>query len=171
MIQRNVTRDEFVAAITAKDQFAKTFRAKCDMMQMWHRCEGMFTDNGSLMGAIVVTYSKHNPVVANLQLLHTFFLHRNKGVGRCLCEQALLDAITNGCTYFRVSSERDAVEFYRKLGLKFWGEQKSGCLLSVFKIGGPTYKDGIYDANDVVIQRACNSNRKGCVVKPYGLPH
>lgn len=169
MMLLNITRDQFIAAITKQDKFANTFRAKCDMLDMWDRCEGLVGDE--LMGAIVVTYSKRSPVVANLQLLHTFFTHRRKGVAKILCEHAFSEAVIAGCEYFRVSSEADAVEFYRKIGFKFWGEQKSGCLLSIFKIAGIAIEDGVYDIDDTIIYRAINSGQKGCVIRPYGLPY
>lgn len=170
MILRNINREQFIDAITPQDKFANTFKAKCDMMDIWHRCTGLLCDE-VLMGAIVVTHSKRKPVIANLQLLHTFFIHRHKGVAKILCEQALLEAVNADCEYFRVSSEISAVSFYRKIGFKFWGEQKSGCLLSMFRIAGSTFNDGIYDPDDAIIQRACHSGKKGCLVKSYGLPH
>lgn len=159
----DVTREQFIAAITAQDQFAKTFVAKADMQQLWAEAEGCW-EGDELLGAIIVTLSKRAPKTANLQLLHTFAKHRRRGVGRLLCSFAIQYAYYSGYSYFRVSSEVEAVEFYRTLGIKFWGKQKSGCSLSIFQIGGPAYTDGIYNLADPVIQAALHSGRKGSLV-------
>ena len=74
---RSCSREEFVNAITEDkaDNFAKTFRAKADMQDLWGNCMGLW-DGDELAGAIIVSYSKRNPIIANLQLLHTFAKHR-----------------------------------------------------------------------------------------------
>jgi hypothetical protein len=94
-------------------------------------------------------------------LLHTFYASRGKGVGRTLCDFAIAEAHRYNATYFRVSAEPDAVQFYEKCGFTFLGEQKSGSQLSMFKLNGPTYQDGQYDINDTVINKAVY--RKGTI--------
>jgi len=162
------TRDEFKAAITTDkaDAFAKTFVAKADMQEQWDCCMGAW-NNDELLGAIITTVSKKDPKVANLQLLHTFYKHRGKGVGKVLTDFSLTHAIASGAVYFRVSAEPDAVQFYEKCRLKFWGKQKSGCSLSIFKIVDANYCNGIYDENDPVIRKALYSGRKGALASSY----
>jgi ribosomal protein S18 acetylase RimI-like enzyme len=163
---RNVDKKTFVKAIdpTAKeDNFAKTFVAKTDMIKGWENCVGCFNTKGDLMGAIVLTVSRQG--VANLQLLHTFHKYRGKGVAKKLVTEMLANVVEAEIPYFRVSSEKNAVGFYKKLGFKFWGEQKSGCQLCMFKIG----KNGghIYDKKDKVIYSALYSGRKGGLAVSY----
>lgn len=165
---RKCTRDEFVSAITEDkaDGFAKTFRAKADMQEQWDECLGAFDEDGSLMGTIITTIGKTNPKVANLQLLHTFAKHRRKGVAKQLTLASYEIAKAAGAVYFRVSAEPDAVKFYESVGFKFWGLQKSGCSLSIFKINGDL-QDGIYNDKDPVLQKALYSGRKGSLASSY----
>ena len=148
------------------DKFAWTFNAKADAMNLWEHCVGWYDANGHIMGAIVVRHNKRQPV-ANLQLLHTFNKHRRKGVGRVLTEHQFEESYKSGMKYFRVSAEIDAVPFYKALGFKFWGEQKSGCQLSIFKIGGPTIAEGQYDIEDPIINRAIYTKARGGLVKVF----
>jgi ribosomal protein S18 acetylase RimI-like enzyme len=165
---RKCTREEFVAAITEDkaDGFAKTFRAKADMQEHWDDCLGVFNEQEELMGAIITTVGKTNPKVANLQLLHTFNKHRRKGVAKHLTLVSYEMSKVAGAIYFRVSAEPDAVKFYESIGFKFWGLQKSGCSLSVFKING-TLQEGIYNDKDPVLQKALYSGRKGSLASSY----
>lgn len=165
---RKCNRDEFVAAISTDkgDNFAKTFVAKADMQDNWDDCLGAFDDNGELMGAIITTVSKREPKTANLQLLHTFVKHRRKGVAKELTITSFT-LVSLLAQYFRVSAEPGAVAFYESVGFKFWGLQKSGCSLSMFKIGGIDIKDGIYDENDPVIKSALFSGKKGSLASSY----
>ena len=164
------SRADFVSAISTdkEDNFAKTFVAKADMQDQWDCCIGAF-DGNELTAAIITTISKTKPHVANLQLLHTFVKHRGKGSARLLCEDSLKRARTNGATYFRVSSEKSAVGFYERLGFKFWGAQKSGCSLSVFRIAGNTFLEGDYDLSDTTINKAVNRKGKGGCTTLYDL--
>jgi GNAT superfamily N-acetyltransferase len=164
------SRADFIAAITEdkEDNFAKTFVAKADMQGQWESCIGAY-DGNELTAAIITTISKTKPYVANLQLLHTFAKHRGKGSARLLCEDSLKCARSNGATYFRVSSEKMAVGFYERLGFKFWGAQKSGCQLSIFRIGGDTYLEGDYDYSDTTINKAVNRKGKGGCVTLFSL--
>lgn len=165
---RKCSREEFVAAITndKADSFAKTFRAKADMQEQWDECLGAFNDDNELMGAIITTLSRTLPKVANLQLLHTFAKHRRKGVGKELTLQSYTDVVKRGAVYFRVSAEPPAVPFYESLNFRFWGKQKSGCSLSIFKVNGLLEK-GIYDENDPTIRKALYSGRKGSLASSY----
>ena len=166
---RSCTRAEFVAAITTDkaDGFAKTFVAKADMQEQWSECLGAFDADGDLMGAIITTISKREPKTANLQLLHTFVKHRRKGVAKELTLQSFATVFLKGVQYFRVSAEPDAVKFYENVGFKFWGEQKSGCSLSIFKIVGNSIEFGLYDDSDPVIRSALYSGKKGSLASSY----
>lgn len=165
---RKCSREEFVAGITndKADSFAKTFRAKADMQEQWDECLGAFNDADELMGAIITTLSRTLPKVANLQLLHTFAKHRRKGVGKELTLQSYADVVQRGAVYFRVSAEPPAVPFYESLNFKFWGKQKSGCSLSIFKVNG-LLEEGIYDENDPTVRKALYSGRKGSLASSY----
>ena len=156
------SRAYFISAISTdkEDNFAKTFVAKADMQDQWDYCIGAY-DGNDLTAAIITTISKTKPNVANLQLLHTFVKHRGKGSARLLCEDSLKRARASGATYFRVSSEKSAVGFYERLGFKFWGAQKSGTQLSIFRIGGDTFLEGDYDYSDTTINKAINRKGKG----------
>lgn len=165
---RETSRDEFVAHINEDkaDAFAKTFVAKADMQEQWEQCIGCW-DGGELAGAIITTRSKKTPYVFNLQLLHTFAKHRRKGVARLLTQDSLDRAQGLGTSYFRVSAEPDAVEFYKAMGFKFLGKQKSGCSLSMFKINGNSFEKGLYDLEDEVIYKAVHKKGKGGCVEIY----
>jgi len=150
------TADQFRAAITddKADQFAKTFVAKANMMKQWENCIGAW-DVDELMGAIIITVSKRAPKIANLQLLHTFAKHRRKGVARELCLDGLQRCRIDGqAQYLRVSAEPSAVPFYESLGMVMLGKQKSGSKLSMFRIDGSDFRDGLYDINEKIIQKA-----------------
>ena len=157
-------RETFVSAIDEDkaNRFAKTFVAKADLLGRWDSCVGAF-DGTNLMGAVLWTYSAKAPVVCNLQLLHTFASYRGCGVGRQLVSLVTEAALSDRAEYFRVSAEPDAVIFYEKIGLKFWGRQKSGSQLCMFKF------PGIYDANDPVIQRALDRKGKGGLVERFDM--
>lgn len=167
---RKCSREEFVSAITddKADSFAKTFRAKADMQENWDECLGAYDTDGSLMGAIITTIGKRDPKVANLQLLHTFAKHRRKGVAKQLTIESFENAKRDGAIYFRVSAEPEAVAFYESVGFKFWGLQKSGCSLSIFKIAGDALSDGVYNDSDPLIRQALYSGRKGSLASSYG---
>lgn len=166
---KNIDRNLFVSQITTdkKDSFAKTFVAKADMQKQWDRCIGAFDENNNLMGAIICTHSKRSPYVANLQLLHTFCKYRKLGVGKALCQYVIDKAVDSNVEYFRVSAEKTAVEFYKKIGFKFWGKQKSGCSLSIFKLTNNNIKDGIYDIQDKIVHSAVYKKGKGGCVEVY----
>lgn len=165
------SRDEFIKAISSDkaDSFAKTFVSKADMQEQWDECWGAYNDDGQLMAAIITTISKRKPFVANLQLLHTFAAHRGKGAARVLCEDSLRQVKKRGAQYFRVSSEPESVGFYEKVGFKFWGKQKSGCQLSIFRIDGKTFSECDYDYTDQMINNAIHKKGKGGCVEIFDL--
>lgn len=164
------SREQFVAAITTDkaDSFAKTFVAKADMQDQWDYCFGAF-EGDELVAAIITTISKRKPHVANLQLLHTFAKHRGKGAARALCEYSLYHVKSKQALYFRVSSEPESVGFYEKIGFQFWGKQKSGCQLSIFRIDGDTFFEGDYDYTDQMIHQAIHKKGKGGCVEVFDL--
>jgi predicted GNAT family N-acyltransferase len=146
-----------------EDNFAKTFLAKCNMMNLWEDCYGIF-EGSELLCAMVITVSKSNPRIANLQLIHTFFKHRGKGAAKSLT-MTLLNSMEGEFDYLRVSAEKTAVGFYEKLGFKFLGQQKSGTLLSVFKATSTDIRKCSFDKNDPVIDKMLNRKGKGgCVI-------
>jgi hypothetical protein len=53
------------------------------------------------------------------------------------------------------------------MGFKFLGKQKSGCSLSMFKINGKNFADGIYDLSDPVIHAAVYKKGKGGCVEVF----
>jgi GNAT superfamily N-acetyltransferase len=158
-----LTKDQFVAAITThkQDKFAHRFVSKCDMQDMWGNCVGVFIE-GKVAGAIVVTISKRNPLVANLQLLHTFYECRGKGVARELCQYAIDHAFKSNAEYFRVSSEFDAVPFYEKCGFKFICKQKTA-MLSLFKLSSPVIGDNIFEPDEYVWKQMNRKGKGGCI--------
>jgi len=167
---RKTNREEFMKHMTpcGEDGFAKTFVAKCNMIDAWGQVFGAWEGN-ELLGAIVMTISKTQPLSMNLQLLHTFAKHRFKGVGKALCNYAVSKAHTNEVKYFRVSAEPEATEFYKKCGFKFWGKQKSKCSLCIFKVGGLRIQNGVYDPQDPFTLKKLFRKGKGALVE-YNQP-
>ena len=158
-------KSDFLKAITddERDKFAHTFVSKANLGGYWNSCVG-FYHKKNLCGAIITTISKKEPLVANLQLLHTFAKYRRQGIAKKLCEYSLLYAISQKAKYFRVSAEPDAVIFYESIGFKMLGEQKSKSQLSMFFIGGKSFHEGIYDLKDPVINAAVfKKGRGGCI--------
>lgn len=166
-----ITREQFMARapFEGADRFCNAFYTKCDSQCGWDTAKGIFIE-GKLAAAIVTTVSKRQPHIANLQLIHTFSEFRRRGLAKILTLDALKDVHAQGVPYFRVSCEKVAVPFYESLGFKFLGRQKSGCLLSMFKVGGPNVVDAIYDKSDPVIRSAIDSTRKGGLVEVFGEP-
>lgn len=162
-----VTREQFLAALTPlkEDRFAKTFVAKCDMLDAWDYCMGCWID-GKLSGAIIVTISKRKPKVANLQLLHTFYAFRGKGVARDLCQFGIDYAIESNVEYFRVSAELDAVDFYKKCGFQFVGKQKT-CELSLFRLTSSNISENNFEPDEYVWKQMNRKGKGGCVEKYF----
>lgn len=163
---RPLTREEFTTVpLTVEDGFAKTFRMKADAFDLWSHAVGCF-DGKTLGAAIILRRGKRNPITANLELLHTFALHRRQGLAKKLVLEEYSKLYRNAL-YFRVSSEAESVDFYRALGFRFWGRQKSGCLLCMHAVGGSAPTQAKYDPNDPVILRAVLSGRKGGCVERF----
>lgn len=161
----SVTKEQFESFITKakEDKFAKTFVAKCNMLNRWDQVVGLW-EGDDLAGAILTTISQRKPYIANLQLLHTFHKHRKKGVARYLCQYSLIDCyLRKGADYMRVSSEIPAIPFYQKLGIKFLGKQKSGCLLAMFKLEAHKFEDIDYTVDSVIYKAATRKGKGGCV--------
>lgn len=162
---QKISREQFFATSKANshklDAFARTFIAKCDMLETWDSCYGYIV-RGEVIGAFVLTVSRQG--VANLQLLHVFAKWRRNGVGDSLMRNARIAAKFFRAKYFRVSAEPSAVKFYMRIGFKFWGEQKSGCQLSMFRFDGD---EEVYDRNDEVIISALYRKGKGGIVKMF----
>ena len=167
---RHCTRDEFIHQThsdrSKENNFAKTFVAKADFQDIWYCCFGLYANN-ILCGAQITTVSKRFPYVANLQLLHTFPTARGKGYGEKLSNFSLRYAKNQKAKYWRVSSEIGAIKFYTKIGVPFVGEQKSGCLLSIFRITSTKFSENKPDINDDVIYNAINRLGKGGCIKTY----
>lgn len=163
MLLKRVTREKFVASLTdlKEDKFAKTFIAKCDMMDAWDNCQGIWID-GELAGAIVVTISKRKPITANLQLLHTFYAFRGKGVASKLCDYALQYAYDSGAEYFRVSAELDAVAFYEKYGFKMVGRQKTA-QLAMFRLQSPLIVRNDMELDSYIWEQMNRKGKGGCI--------
>ena len=115
------------------DAFANTFIGKADKQEMWDHCYGVY-EGDELLGMSIVTISKRAPLVMNMQLLHTLWDHRFKGVGRALVDDAFKIAKEAGVEYFRVSAEQTAAPFYAKCGITFSGLQKSGTMLALIPL-------------------------------------
>jgi len=171
-----IPRDLFIRMPhSGEDHFAQTFRAKADLMDLWPCVVGFF-EIGEVLSAICIRNTRTYPIVANLQLLHTFAKHRRKGLARELVlngyrsirRQTVLGL--GGPEYFRVSSEPDAAAFYRSLGLKFWGRQKSGSLLCIHRIRGDEPSTGEYKL-DAFIESQLHSGRRGSLVETFSEPH
>lgn len=163
-----ITREHFIRSITdfKEDKFARTFVSKCDMMMKWHLVKGI-TVNDELCCAILTTHSLNGrfPKIANLQLLHTFLQHRKKGYAKILCNEAVENAWTDDCNYFRVSAEPEAKAFYEAIGFKFIGKQKK-CYLSMFPLFSPKIEEN-KPVLDSVTEKAVYSKRKGGCVEIF----
>jgi len=163
MLLREVSKDEFVAHLTddKADKFARTFVAKCDMMDAWDKCMGVWYGD-RLAGAIVVTVSKRSPLTANLQLLHTFNAYRGKGVASLLCEYGLQYAFEKKAEYFRVSAKLDAVAFYEKFGFKIICRQKTA-QLAMFRLQSPLIHQNDMALDSYIWKQMIRKGKGGCV--------
>lgn len=145
-----------------ENQFAKTFMAKANMLELWPVLGAWKA--GRLIGAIAWTITIRKPHTANLQLLHTFHEYRRQGVARELCCLMLARVVAHGATYIRISSEPEAEGFYASLGVRFLGRQKSGCLLAVGRVEGNGWEGCVWDREDpVAVKAATRKGKGGCV--------
>jgi GNAT superfamily N-acetyltransferase len=158
-----VTRPTFISNISSakEDAFAKTFVAKCDMLQAWDICTGLY-DGDKLAGAIVFTFSKREPKVCNLQLLHTFHAYRGKKIAKTLCQHAIDSALHHKAEYFRVSSEFDAVNFYKKCGFQFVGKQKTA-ELSLFRLTSSNISENNFEPDGYIWKQMNRKGKGGCI--------
>jgi hypothetical protein len=153
---------------TGPDKFAATFRSKADALKLWGNVAGL-VEGDRILAAICVRVTLRFPFVANLQLLHTFATERRQGHATALVLRAYKD-VHGHAQYFRVSSEPEAVDFYRSLRLRFWGKQASGSLLCIHKIVGYTPGTGIYNLVDVTVHKLLYSGRRGSLVETFPEP-
>ena len=162
---RSITRDEWIDSLTdlKEDKFAKVFLGKADARGYWDKALGCFVE-GELAGGIISTHSKREPKTMNIQILHTFYDFRRRGVAKYLCEYAYQEAFKEECKYFRVSSAPKAKPFYESLGMEFWGRQKSGGYLCFHKMTSDTISEGVYDREDSITLKKVYQDR-GCIVK------
>lgn len=152
------TRKEDFLQRPSSCPFYKTFLSKATTYTLWDSCCGLYNSVDELLGAMVVTHSKRRPQVTNLQLLFTYPEHRGEGVGSLLLKGAIESGKDSGSAYFRVSSEPNAVFFYEKNGIGFWGKQKSGCSLSLMKYDP---EGNLVMEMDDFVTKSLLSNRKG----------
>ena len=162
---RSITRDEWIDSLTdlKEDKFAKVFLGKADARGYWDKALGCFVE-GELAGGIISTHSKREPKTMNIQILHTFYDFRRRGVAKYLCEYAYQEAFKEECKYFRVSSAPKAKPFYESLGMEFWGRQKSGGYLCFHKMISDIISEGVYDREDSITLKKVYQDR-GCIVK------
>lgn len=162
---RKITREEWISSMTdlKEDRFANTFLGKADARGFWDRAFGCFIE-GELAGGIVPTHTKRDPKTMNIQLLHTFYRFRRRGVAKYLCEYFYREAYEEECEYFRVASDPKAKPFYESLGMKFWGRQKSGGYLCFHKMTSNLIEEGKYDIEDTITYKKVYQDR-GCIVK------
>jgi GNAT superfamily N-acetyltransferase len=158
---KHLTRDEFVSCAPLEEEFRKYYIRECDDMEGWASTFGAWQDGFEdiLLGAITIKIPKRWPLCCNIKLLYVFGASQGHGVGSELCQFAFRMAHFCKAEYFRVSVNPKAEQFYRKLGFKYWGRQRSGCFLSVFKVNGPEITDGLYVRDRYVD----NCLTKGCL--------
>lgn len=164
---KTCSREQFVSAVSddPADKFTKFFIKMSDDKGWWGMCEGLFDEDGDLMGAIINREIKRSGVrFTQLQLLHTFAKHRRKGVGKKLALTAHDFAVNRGISYFRIMAEQDARPFYESIGFEVVGQQKAGHFLILGRVQGEGFSDYHYELDDKVIHHeACVVPRGGCV--------
>lgn len=175
---------DFAASVTPAEKHAPSyslsavvFLSRCKLLKVEGVHASQFClmgvwslSSGTLAGATVVTLSKRQPRMSTMDLLFTFVAHRGIGVGKTLVEWALQYAFELGSVYFRVASKFNSVEFYRKQGFRFWGFQKSGGSLSLFRFSPTSWRpqDAHYDISDPFIHRNVFTKHVGGVVNFTG---
>ena len=137
MIINPVTREEWLE-YDEGDSFAKHFVARCDDDDLWDDVFGLFVDN-VLVGSHVTVIEDD---LANLKLLHVFPSQRGKDYGYRLLNHSFYYGNTYA-SYFKVTSEKEAVKFYEKAGYKICGKHNYG---PYYLILGK-YKNGVLDYN------------------------
>ena len=149
MLIKKINREDWVNALTPikQDLFARTFLGKADSRQLWDNAYGCYIDN-NLAGGLIYRLSKKEPSVITLELLHTFYSYRRKGVARILTDFCFKQGFNLEAKYFRVSSEKSSIKFYESVGFKSWGQQKSGTYLILGEIKTDKIEDMVYDIQD-----------------------
>lgn len=141
-----------------------TFVKKVTMFVIWPMI-GLW-DGKDLAAVICWKFTKSKPKTASIQILYTFNRYRKMGCAKRLCQEFFRVAKANDAIYFRISSEIEAQEFYEKLGVTFVGTQKSGCLLTVGKLGR-SFSSSTYDLKDPIIHKAVYRRGKGGCVSVF----
>lgn len=158
----SITKEDFGIAVSnhPDDAFAlRYFIPHATKDELWGTTYGAYK-NGLLAGAIAL---RERPNYFNIKLLHTFAAHRKQGVARALCDWAVAKAYCAGKKYFRVAANPNAFAFYRAVGFKIRGIQRSGCGLVAFRIGGPEIKHAIYEEDEQIRQWVHAKQMGGCV--------
>jgi len=163
---RLITEQEILDNIVPDDKnqdgFAKTVVSKCRTYDLWDRTYGYFVNN-ELVGIVITTYTKRKPITANLQILFTYHVHRGNGYAKDMVLESIRQAYEYGCEYYRVSSEATAVQFYEKLGFKFFCKQKSGTQLSIFKVNNAIIQDSDFNRDEKMDKMYFRKGKGGCV--------
>jgi GNAT superfamily N-acetyltransferase len=173
------TLKDFKAAVTPAEKHASSYTLSASVFASRWKFLNITDDYPGLMGvwspsglagATVVTVSKRQPRLSTMDLLFTFVAHRRRGVGAALVKWALQYAFEIGSLYFRVASKFNSVEFYRSLGFRFWGFQKSGGSLSFFRFSPVSWQpsEADYDLSDPFIYRNVFTKHVGGVVNFTG---
>jgi len=97
----------------------------------------------------------------NLQITFDVFFvdenERGKGIGENLFIH-FLDLANLKKKYIRISSEKNALQFYEKMGIKFLCKQKSGTSLTLFRIDNGKFNFTI----DSFIEKKMKAKIGGC---------
>jgi ribosomal protein S18 acetylase RimI-like enzyme len=171
LVRKLESRDEYAKLVTKEskklDKFCGRFLKKTDDMDAWEKVWSVFDDDGSMMGAVMVTVAKRNAGnISNLQLLHTWYNHRRKGVANILVQKAFEVAKCQG-KYMRISMIADdgSLDFYRNAGFVIIGKQRAGSYFSMCRLEGDSLHDSHFDLTDPVIRSVATSGTRGSVVE------
>jgi len=145
-----------------KDSFARTVISKCNTYDLWDKTYGYYVGD-ELVGIMITTFTKRNPITANLQILFTYYRYRGNGYAKAMVLETIRQAHEYGCEYYRVSSEASAVEFYEKIGFKFFCKQKSGTQLSIFKVNNSIIEDKDFIRDENMDKMYFRKGKGGCV--------
>jgi len=172
IVRKLKNRDEYAKLVTKenkkKDKFCGRFLSKTDKMDAWDRVWCVFDqDDLTMMGAVMVTVAKRKAGnIANLQLLHTWYDHRRKGVANVLVQKAF-EVAKSQAKYMRISmiADEGSLAFYRSVGFVIMGMQKAGSYFSMCRLSGDSLHDSHFDLMDPVIRGVACSGTMGSVVK------
>lgn len=171
IVRKLKDRSEYADLVTKEakkaDKFCGRFLSKTDKMDAWDKVWAVFDDDGTMMGAVMVTTaSRKAGNISNLQLLHTWYHSRRRGVARMLVQKAFEVAKEEG-RYMRISMIDDdaSLDFYRSVGFVIIGMQKAGSYFSMCRLDGDSLHDSHFDLTDPVIRGVACSGTMGSVVK------